>query len=149
MKSLFDPSALQEITSRLDKLTPDASRQWGKMNVSQMLAHCSNGVAMAMGTLNPKRTFIGKSIGPLFRSVYSNDKPFSKESPTSDELRVTIDCDFEKERTRLKELIIQFNNNGLEKVTKHPHPFFGPLTSPEWGIGMYKHLDHHFRQFNI
>jgi len=149
MKSLFEPSTLQEITSRIDRLTPDDSPQWGKKNVSHMLAHCNNGIAMAMGIINPRRTLIGKLIGPLFRSVYSNDKPFPKEGPTSDELRVTSACDFEKEKIRLVELINQFSNNGTEKVTKHPHPFFGPLTSPEWGIGMYKHLDHHLRQFNV
>jgi hypothetical protein len=149
MKSLFEPITLHEITNRLDQLTPVATPQWGKMDVSQMLAHCSNGMAMAMGTIKPKRTLIGKLIGPLFRSVYSNDKPFAKEGPTSDELRVTDECDFKKEKARLKELIIQFSNHGPEKVTNHPHPFFGPLTSSEWGIGMYKHLDHHFRQFNV
>jgi hypothetical protein len=28
-------------------------------------------------------------------------------------------------------------------------PFFGPLTSLEWSTGMYKHLDHHLKQFGV
>lgn len=149
MKSLFDLTTREEITNRLNELNPAAARQWGKMTVSQMLAHCSNGIEMARGTITPRRTLMGKVVGPLFRSIYSNEKPFSKEGPTSDELRVTDACDFEKEKKRLKELIDLFSSDGPEKVTKHPHPFFGPLTSQEWGTGMYKHLDHHFRQFNV
>ena len=27
------------------------------------------------------------------------------------------------------------------------HPFFGAMTSEEWSVLMYKHLDHHLRQF--
>ncbi|MFD1127776.1 DUF1569 domain-containing protein [Paenibacillus provencensis] len=29
----------------------------------------------------------------------------------------------------------------------NPHPFFGKLTSEEWSIGLYKHLDHHLKEF--
>jgi Protein of unknown function (DUF1569) len=31
--------------------------------------------------------------------------------------------------------------------TTHPHSFFGRMTADEWAILMYKHLDHHLRQF--
>ena len=31
--------------------------------------------------------------------------------------------------------------------SRHPHPFFGPLKPQQWAILMYKHLDHHLRQF--
>ena len=51
------------------------------------------------------------------------------------------------QKTGLIAHIRQFSEGGAAKCTPHPHPFFGKLTSEEWGIGMYKHLDHHFRQF--
>jgi Protein of unknown function (DUF1569) len=41
----------------------------------------------------------------------------------------------------------RFAKGGAEGCTKHPHNFFGKLTPLEWATGMYKHLDHHLRQF--
>lgn len=41
--------------------------------------------------------------------------------------------DFEKEKEALKQKIITFQRNGPEKCTAAPHPFFGKLTSEEWG----------------
>jgi len=29
----------------------------------------------------------------------------------------------------------------------HPHSFFGRMTPDEWAVLMYKHVDHHLRQF--
>jgi hypothetical protein len=147
MKTLFDGQAPAEILQRLDKISPQSQRQWGKMEVAQMLAHCCNGIEMAMGKLNPKRVLIGKLIGGFFKSAYTNEKPFSQGDPTSDELRVTDARDFVKEKDRLAALIREFASGGSSKATQHPHPFFGSLKQADWGRGMYKHLDHHFRQF--
>ena len=113
-----------------------------------MLAHCGNAFEMAMGILNPKRIFIGRIIGPMFRKKYSDDKPFDQHSPTSDELMITESRDFDAEKKRLVVLLNKFSSGGEAIATNHPHPFFGPLTPREWGIGMYKHIDHHLRQFS-
>jgi hypothetical protein len=40
MKNLFDKDVHTEIINRINSLTPQTQRQWGKMNVAQMLAHC-------------------------------------------------------------------------------------------------------------
>jgi hypothetical protein len=148
MKSLFEESAKAEILSRVDQLSPEATRQWGKMQVSQMVCHCARALEMAMGTINPKRAFIGRILGPIFKGKYSDDSAFGKNSPTSTELIVGNSPDFEQEKKRLKDLINQFSSKGESGTTKHPHPFFGPLTPVEWGKGMYKHLDHHLKQFS-
>ena len=42
MESLFDETVTQEIIERINKLSPDSQRKWGKMNVSQMIAHCNS-----------------------------------------------------------------------------------------------------------
>jgi hypothetical protein len=149
MKSLFEESTREEILKRVDLVSLQSARQWGKMDVSQMLSHCSHALEMAMGTINPKRALIGKILGPLFKHKYSDDSSIGKNSPTATELITTTSSpQFEKEKNRLKDLVIQFSNNGEAHVTKHPHPFFGPLTSVEWGKGMYKHIDHHLKQFS-
>lgn len=147
MKSLFEESTRIEIFNRIDSVSPQAARLWGTMNASQMLCHCKRALEMATGKLNPKRVFIGRIIGPLFRSNYSNEKPFGQSTPTSSELVVKEIPDFELEKQQLKDLVIQFSEGGEARVTQHPHHFFGTLTPAEWGKGMYKHLDHHLRQF--
>jgi Protein of unknown function (DUF1569) len=147
MKSLFTPTTVNEILNRIDRIESTSPRQWGKMDVAQMLAHCGNGLEMAMGIINPHRVFIGRLIGGFLKPVYTNEKPFSKDSPTSEEIKVSTPKDFATEKTRLIKLVKQFSEGGELKCTKHPHPFFGKLTPTEWSIGMYKHIDHHFRQF--
>jgi len=53
------------------------------------------------------------------------------------------------ERERLSGLIDKFAAGGAAGCTKNPHSFFGRLTPEEWAILMYKHLDHHLRQFGV
>lgn len=145
MKHLFNASDADEMKARILKISPDAQKQWGKMDVAQMLAHCGNGLEMAIGIINPKRVFIGRLIGGMLKGKYTDEKPFDKNSPTSVEIRVADPRDFDKEKARLLTLLKQFSDN--KKATSHPHPFFGELGPDEWSRGMYKHLDHHLRQF--
>jgi len=37
VKSLFEPSSVSEIEKRIERLAPESERQWGRMNVAQML----------------------------------------------------------------------------------------------------------------
>ena len=69
--------------------------------------------------------------------------------PTDNSFLVVDQRNFEKEKARLIELVTQFSTGGEAKCTTHPHPFFGKVTPHEWGAGMYKHLDHHLRQFGV
>jgi len=147
MKTLFQKEALDEVLSRVDQLQPASLRQWGKMDVAQMMAHCSAALDMASGRFNPPRIFIGRLLGPLVKPIYTNDKPFSKNNPTDKKLVVSDQRDFVREREQLKLKLRQFSEGGESQCTRHPHPFFGDLTPEAWSRGMYKHLDHHLRQF--
>ena len=147
MKNLFEPVAVNEVISRIDRLQPTTQRQWGKMDAAQMMAHCSAALDMACGQINPPRVLIGRLIGPFVKPIYTNEKPFSKNSPTDKKLVVSDQRDFLREQERLKRCVRQFHQVGEVKCTRHPHPFFGALTPQDWSRGMYKHLDHHLRQF--
>lgn len=149
MKNLFEKSAVEEIENRINQLTPVSQRQWGKMNVDQMLAHCSAALEVAVGMKSPPRIFIGKILGPIVKSNFLGPKPYPKNSPTDKSFIIQDSRDFEKEKQRLLNLIHQFSAGGDEKVTKHPHSFVGKLTPAEWSRSMYKHLDHHLHQFNV
>ena len=147
MKTLFQQETVDELIARLDKLQASSPRQWGKMGVAQMMAHCSLTMDIASGRLNLPRIFIGRLIAPFFKSIYTNEKPFGKNGPTGKQLVITDRRDFVREQEQLKLKVRQFHEGGETQCTRHPHPFFGPLTPYAWSRGMYKHLDHHLRQF--
>jgi hypothetical protein len=150
MKNLFEPTRVEEINHRIARLNPASERQWGTMNAAQTLAHCSNGVEMAMGNILPKRVFIGRVLGPLIKpQVFKNDDPMRRNSPTAKEIVVQDERDLQTEQARLTGLINRFAAAGPTCCTTHPHAFFGPLTPAQWAILMYKHLDHHLRQFGV
>jgi hypothetical protein len=147
MKNLYEPDTAKEVISRIDSLQPASQRQWGKMEVAQMLAHCSATMDMASGRLNPPRALIGRLIGPLFKSVLINEKPLGQNAPTDKKLKISDQRDFAREQEKLKQCVRRFHEGGEAGCTRHPHPFFGALLPHEWSRGMYKHLDHHLRQF--
>ena len=63
MKNLFEHETVDEVIERIDGLEPEAQRQWGRMDVAQMLAHCAAALDMASGKINPPRMLIGKETG--------------------------------------------------------------------------------------
>ena len=148
MKNLFQPDAVEEIMARIDRLNPSLQPQWGKMDVAQMLAHCSTTMNMASGKFVAKRTLLGRIFGQRVRHILTDDSPMRRNSPTVKELKVSA-SDFSREHERLKQSVREFHAGGESGCTKHPHPFFGDITPLEWSTGMYKHLDHHLTQFGV
>jgi len=150
MKNLFDPRDLESLKTRIAQLRPDSARQWGSMTVAQALAHCTLGVQTATGELRPPRKLIGRILAPMIKSkVVGNDEPMRRNSPTVKETIVQNEPDFATEQHRLTASLAQFSTTGPAGCTSHPHAFFGRLTPDEWAILMYKHIDHHLRQFGV
>lgn len=119
------------------------------MNVDQMLAHCSVGMQTATGEKVLQSGLFLRLIGPLFKSQTSNDKPFRKASPTHPGFIIGRTEGFEKEKQNLIGLINKFHQGGEAKCTTNAHAFFGKLSPTQWSLLMYKHLDHHLRQFGV
>ncbi len=148
MESLFESGCVDEVQQRLSRLIQDQPRLWGTMSAAQMLAHCSLGLEMAAGKIRPPRALIGRILGPVIKPMALREgEPMRRNSPTSKELVIKGDRNFESERKRLSGLIDGFAAAGPAGCTAHPHAFFGSLTPDEWAVLMYKHLDHHLRQF--
>jgi hypothetical protein len=150
MKSLYDPSQVEDVKQRLALLGTDSTRQWGTMNPAQALTHCAIAMEWAVGDRVPPRLLIGRIIGRLVKAkVLGDDAPMRRHSPTSKDLVVNGRRDLPAERERLRGLIDRFAAAGPEGCTTHPHAFFGRLTPDQWAVLMYKHLDHHLRQFGV
>jgi hypothetical protein len=149
--NLFDAAVANQVKARLGKLEPRSERRWGKMTSSQMLAHCSVSMQWAVGEVVPDKgalpaRLMGRLIKPL---VFRNEDPLRRNSPTAKSLIVADERDLARERERLSDLIDKFVAGGAAACTKNPHSFFGKMTPDEWAILMYKHLDHHLRQFGV
>ncbi|MBI3137042.1 MAG: DUF1569 domain-containing protein [Sphingobacteriales bacterium] len=145
VKNLFDPAVKQEIINRIHTLTPQSPRQWGKMNVAQMLAHLQQPIEVALGRRTIKGTFFFNLVMPLFKKTLWDEKPWKKGLPTDATYIMTGESkDFNTEKAKLLELVSQFNETG---ITTEKHPVFGRMTIEQWSKSAWKHIDHHLKQF--
>lgn len=150
MKNLFEAVTVNEIQERLAHLRPDSERQWGKMDVAQMLAHCSAWMEMVVGLSSPPRSLIGRIFGRVAKAqILGGKEPIRRNMPTEKSLIVSEEREFAPERERLLKWTNTFAAGGPSGCTTHPHCFFGPMTPMEWATLAYKHLDHHLRQFGV
>jgi hypothetical protein len=150
MENLFKEADASRIIQRIEKLNPGSKAVWGKMNVSQMLAHCGTAMETVTGQRKIKRVaFFGRIIGTLLKPGILSEKPFSKSSPTDKSYIISGDVNFAEEKAKLTSLIKQFSAGGPSKCTPHPHAFFGKFTPEQWARFEWKHLDHHLRQFGV
>ncbi len=149
MKSIFEDTTYNEILERLNNLTKETTPQWGKMNVGQMLAHCHAPLEVGLGKSTlPPASFFKRLLFKSFKTSLYNDKPWRKNLRTTPEYKITNERDFSTEKNALRALIDEFHEN-KNRENWPVHPFFGEFTTAQWGKLQYKHLDHHFRQFNV
>jgi hypothetical protein len=149
MKSLFDPSAADELKQRMAQLTPETPRLWGKMAPAQVLAHCAVGMEVSMGDKVSRQILLGKLFGKRAKASMLSGKPIGRNLPTDKSYIVSDKRDLNHERQRLAGLIDRFQTGGPENCTRHPHSFFGIMTPEEWSALNYIHLDHHLQQFGV
>lgn len=149
MKSLFDTATYNEVIERFNSLTPQSPRQWGKMDVAQMLAHLQAAFKVPLSDKPLPRMFIGRLLGWMMKSKLYDEKPWGKSLPTAPDFIIKDQRNFEQEKQQVIEMITKFYQLGPDKVGNFPHPFFGSFTKEQWGQSMYKHLDHHLHQFAV
>jgi hypothetical protein len=147
MKSIFNSADSQEIIDRINRLTPESKGQWGKMNITQMLYHCTRPLLSATGELKTGRGLVSFLFGKMAKKKFTGDAVFSKNLPTDKKFLPVEGLIFTDEKERLITLVKKFSQEGKKIISSTPHPFFGPLTAEEWDIIQWKHLDHHLQQF--
>lgn len=150
MKNLYEAATVEEVKKRIAQLGPNQGRLWGKMTSAQAAAHCAASMEWAVGDVRPPRMYLGRFLGLMVKPmVLRNEEPLRKNSPTAKSLIVADERELGVERERLYGLIDRFAAAGPKGCTTHPHSFFGRLKPEEWARLMYKHLDHHLRQFGV
>lgn len=149
MKTIFDKTARDELISRINTLNENSTAQWGKMNIYQMLKHCTIWEEWILGKnkYTYKQEFIGFLFGKIaLKRMIKDEKPFDRNVPTSVQFKVKAkngDIVAEKQKwIALLEEYERYSNPGFI------HDFFGRMTKEQIGLLAYKHTDHHLRQFN-
>ena len=149
MRSIFNLDDKNEIINRIDELHPDSKPMWGKMSVSQMLAHCIVPTKISTGDIPGKQNIFGILFGKMAKKRMVSEEPFKRNLPTDPSFVVKHDPDFYESQQELKTLIEKLYNTDKNELVQRKHPFFGKLTVDEWGLLNYKHFDHHLRQFGV
>lgn len=146
---IFDREVSDGIIERLNMLTPESQRQWGKMSVDQMLAHCCVAYEMIYEPdKHPKPKFPMSLILKLIvKPMVTGDKPPRKDSPTAPQFIISDAREFEKERTRLIDYINRTTELGADHFDGRESHSFGVLNKTQWSNMLYKHIDHHLQQF--
>lgn len=148
MKTIFDNHVREELINRINLLSQESTAQWGKMNLCQMVKHCTawNDWVLGNKKYRYRQDFLGKIFGRMvLKKMVKDDKPLGKNAPAG--------------IFTIKEQVGNFEymkNSWLEQMAAYGsysnpgfiHDFFGKMTKDEIGIFVYKHMDHHLRQFN-
>ena len=148
MKTIFDEETREGLIDRINKIEETNKAQWGKMNVYQMVKHNTywNGWLLGSEKHTYKQAFMGRIFGKgVLRKMIRDDKPLDKNIPTSAQFKVKeIDGDLDAEKTKW---ILMTEAYGNYDNPRFVHDFFGKMTKEQIGILVYKHTDHHLRQF--
>ena len=148
-KNLYNKADGQEILDRLARLDVSSKGKWGKMSVSQMMKHLSTAFDVALGKVQLPHTQPHYSLlaNPIGRWLIIDGMTWPHGTPGPPAFIIKDQPDFEEQKTALTGNIIAFI--GSDNSATADHPLVGKLDRSAWGRFMYKHADHHFRQFGV
>ena len=147
-RTIFDKPDLDRLLHRLDRLTPDARPQWGRMTAHRMLCHLSDSVAVCLGEI-PAEFRRGHLANPVARWLLAYVIPFPKaKAETAPEMLQTQPSDWQADLTAARERLRAAAQRGPEGQWAR-HPAFGDVSGRMYGVFVHKHFDHHLRQFGV
>jgi hypothetical protein len=148
--NIFTDINFAQIVDRLKGLEENAPRKWGTMTPAQMLRHCRSQIDFILSPTSDVKVYSTAMRFAPVRWLVLNVVPWPQNSKTAPEMDVTKKLtdvqDFDEE----KHLILE----GLHKLyhtanVEAIHPLFGKMGKDQWGRVVWKHLDHHLRQFGL
>lgn len=150
MRNLLNPADQSALVERLKTLHPGSRRNWGQMTIHQVLPHMADPLRLALGeksATHNKSAFYNTFFGRMMAFYV----PWPKGAPTAQEFIPGKGCteptSFEKDRNVLLQTLDRFTIHG-SRSDYQPNPVFGNLSRRGWGRLMWRHVDHHLRQFS-
>jgi len=148
MKSIFDKGTRDEIINRINSLNTSSKAQWGKMTVGQMVRHCIVCEEYYFGNIRVKRSLLGRLFGkPAINGILKDDDTtLKKNAPAAPQFKVTENVqNLEDEKEKWKSLVNRYATFSNDYFV---HWFFGKMKKEQLGQFIYKHCNHHLKQFN-
>ncbi|MCW3466372.1 DUF1569 domain-containing protein [Chitinophaga nivalis] len=148
MMTIFHEPSRNALINRIQSLDHTATAQWGKMNLYQMLRHVTIWNEWIQGKSDKvyKQELLGRIFGKMaLRNMIKDEKPIKKNLPTGKGFTV-------QERTGDIATLKIIWSKLLADYAHYSNPyfihdFFGKMSEAEIGVLVYKHMDHHLRQF--
>jgi hypothetical protein len=143
-----------KLVSYLQRLDPATPPKWGKMNVQQMIEHYGgDAVRNASGRLKIDNILTPPDHLEKMREFMMSDKPFKEN--TNNPLMGEEPLPFRYKTVQAaigalqQELIYFFEAYKKNPVQIIRNPFFGDLNFEQNVQLLYKHAQHHLRQFGV
>lgn len=150
LPDIFSKTETEKIIERINRLQPQTTANWGKMNVAQMLAHCNVSYEMVFDKHHAKpNAFMKFVLKMLVKSKVVSEIPYKKNGQTAPQFVISDSRDFSKEQKRLIDYLIKTQELGGNYFDGKESHSFGVLNKTEWSNMFYKHLDHHLNQFGV
>jgi hypothetical protein len=150
MRSLRDSAHKQELLARLQKVTPDSQRRWGRMTPHQMICHLNDSFKAAMGekSVSAADNFFTRTVVKwvAFRVPLKWPKGYKTRPEMDQQVGGTEPIEFQRDVLELEHLIERFVRPERD-FDWQAHPVFGKMSEWEWLRWGYLHVDHHLRQF--
>jgi hypothetical protein len=147
MKSALNPDDRRELEGRVKQLSADRVPIWGRMTASQMLAHLTDSLRMALGELAVKPTRLPLRYLPL-KELLITKIPIPRGAPTAPELVARPPAVWPVEASTLLGALERLSRRAADDPWPD-HPIMGRLSGHTWGVLVYRHMDHHLRQFGV
>ena len=150
MTSIFDSEVERGIRARADLRSRESRPLWGRMQPGQMLCHLVDACRVPLGETPASHRWTPFRFFGL-RWLFVHLLPWPKgKVRTMREFQQTQPGELDLDRRNWNAAVSRFVARGREAhPCWSPHPAFGPLPNWEWGHLMYRHTDHHFRQFGV
>ncbi len=148
MKSIHNKVNRDEIVDRIRSLNAGSRADWGRMTVYQMLKHCTLCEEMYHGKKKYNRVLLGRIIGKMvLKRLLDESRPFQRNAPTNPGVIVKeTQGDIEAQKAGWSALIQEYAGYPHQE---YMHWFFGKMSREQIGQFVYKHADHHLRQFKV
>jgi uncharacterized protein DUF1569 len=147
MKTIWDAARQREIHDRIARLRWDSQARWGSFTAPKMVCHLADSLKMALGVLPVQERKLPLRY-PLLKQFVIYLAPFPKSAPTAPELLARQPQEWNADVGDLRSLVDRVTARGPE-ARWVDHPAFGRLSPRAWGVLIYRHMDHHLRQFGV
>lgn len=147
MKTIWEEATRREVMRRIAMVDAGKPALWGRMDAGRMVRHCIrfDEWVQGIGVAEYKQSLLGRLFGRMALKGALKDAPMQRNMPAGAGFTVREEVgDVDREKARWTALVEEYAHYSNPRFI---HDFFGRMTDEQIGRFVYKHADHHLRQF--